>query len=231
VRRDQVDFDESTNQNEAHHWYGKTVYHASMRRPFPKGTDEQGATLGRSIVSHDAAYEDLRQRVKDSTGVDIGPLRDINEKDLFLAVNRMFTRDADRGDALDEVRDIHGKLVEQRRQAYEAQEARDAKVRQVWMRRTVTEYTMVEIDEYDDLNDAMETARLNSDHAPAGWECIEESEPWVTEVTTTDGTTVWSPPEDGEIETCLENGDEGCAPGPGCEPCVRYKEAKASGRL
>lgn len=205
MRRDQIDFSTETNSNKDHAMYGKTAYHAMMKRPFPEGADDAGAALGRSWVSHEAAYEDLRARVKQETGVDIGPLRDVSVDDVFLAVHRMLTtQDVDLGSALEEVRKVHDLLVEHRRRNHEEQEARLAAARRVWLRRYVIEYTQIELDGLVEFNDTVrpasldelkEVALLHSDDGVMGWEHVEAGKPWVTEITTVDGALVWSDPD------------------------------------
>jgi hypothetical protein len=205
MRRDQIDFTTETNSNKDHANYGKTSYHAMMRRPFPEGTENAGAALGRSFVSYEVAYEDLRHRVKAESGVDIGPLRDISANDVFLAVHRALRWFDDHGEtdgceasALEDIREVHDLLVEHRRREHEAQEARLRSARQVWMRRYTVEFTHVEFDdtrEFESLDELMETALIHSDDGVMGWEHIESGKPWVTEITTVDGAPVWSPPE------------------------------------
>lgn len=200
MRRDQIDFSETTIANESHPDYGKVQYHAMLKHPYPKGV--KGCPLGRSLAGHDAAYRDLCERVKAESGVALGPLRDISDADIFLAVNRMFTTpDVDMTAALKNLRVLHGKLVDLRRRKHDEEEERLASARQVWLRRYVIEYTQVEISDYRDYEDQaamIEAAIDNADDSFHGWEHVENGQPWVTEITLTDGSVVWSEPKPDE---------------------------------
>lgn len=204
MRRDKIEFTETVNANKGHTDYRKIIYHAMLRRPLPEGTDRAGSTLGRSTVGYDEAYEDLRTRMRYATGVNIGPLRDIGAGDVVLAVQAQLewydialkSKDphalANSVAALDRIRETFDILVEQRRQAQEAQDARKASTYHVWIRRTSTESAMVEVTGACGIEDAKNIA-LNEPNPTTDWDCVDIGDSWVTQVTDEDDNEIVTP--------------------------------------